>query len=152
MSFEEEFDRKINQKMDEASFPFDEANWAKASAMLDVERKVDGGGFSKIYVPLVAIGLVSLSLVALSYFNTTNETLTGITQSKNLVNTSLNTPIQKEQPTIGKELNLTNTSDQPALTVVAETPAKAADAKTTMLKPLQLNQNYSRKNVSRNLN
>ena len=42
MSFEEEFDRIIRQKTDEADFPFDEKNWEKARHLLDAQRKVPG--------------------------------------------------------------------------------------------------------------
>lgn len=51
MSFEEEFDRIIQRKAEEADFPFDEQNWEKARMMLDNERRAMGIGFSsKMYI------------------------------------------------------------------------------------------------------
>lgn len=64
MSFEEEFDRKIKMKMDEAAFPFDPANWEKASAMLDASR---GAGVAtaapkKWYLPAALLGIATIGL------------------------------------------------------------------------------------------
>jgi hypothetical protein len=38
MSFEEQFDKIINQKIDEAEFQFDEKNWEKARVLIDSNR------------------------------------------------------------------------------------------------------------------
>lgn len=38
MSFEEQFDKIVKQKAENAEFPFDNSNWEKAAAMLDAER------------------------------------------------------------------------------------------------------------------
>lgn len=77
MSFEEEFDKKIKQKVDEASFPFDEGNWAKASNMLDAERNVvKGKSLNKFYLPaLVFLMLTTVTLVTIKTTSTnqTNE-------------------------------------------------------------------------------
>lgn len=57
MSFEEEFDKIIRQKTDEADFPFDEKNWEKAAGMLDAgrETRVAGFGFASKVLVLVLL-------------------------------------------------------------------------------------------------
>lgn len=60
MSFEEEFDRIIQRKAEEADFPFDEQNWEKARRMLDNERRAVGIGFSsKMYITVFLFLLVA---------------------------------------------------------------------------------------------
>ena len=112
MSFEEEFDRKINQKMNEASFPFDEANWAKASSMIDAERKAAATGASKFYIPALFIGLVSLSVLSFIYFNKEDkaialeDTYQNELTNQKTVSTELETAIvAKEKPTTNSDVN-----------------------------------------------
>ncbi|MBL7932429.1 MAG: hypothetical protein JNL60_11030 [Bacteroidia bacterium] len=65
MSFEEEFDKIIRQKAEDAKYPFDEGSWHKVSGMLDGERKVaTGAGLKKAIVPIVAL----LAVGAIGFF------------------------------------------------------------------------------------
>jgi hypothetical protein len=67
MSFEEEFDSIIRNKNEGANFPFDEANWTKASAMIDADRAggITATGFKKFYLPALILGITSLSFLLL---------------------------------------------------------------------------------------
>lgn len=65
MSFEDEFDRIIRQKSEEAAFPFDEKNWQKVSAQLDTQRRPAGFWITKkLSIAVVAL----LILLGSSYF------------------------------------------------------------------------------------
>lgn len=83
MSFEEEFDSIIRQKSEEAAFPFDEANWAKAGAKLDAERNVAKiNPLKKFYLPVLLVGMASLSFLLLSNLNENNaEQIAGAKQN-----------------------------------------------------------------------
>ncbi len=72
MSFEEEFDRIIKQKAEEAGFPFDEKNWEKARGMLDAERTAVGAkSLSRVYLlALLVLGLGTLAWFILPLSNT----------------------------------------------------------------------------------
>jgi hypothetical protein len=59
MSFEEEFDRIIRQKANEAEYPFDEKNWEKARAMVDADRK---SGSKRPVALFYSVALLLLSL------------------------------------------------------------------------------------------
>lgn len=59
MSFEEEFDRIVRQKTDEADFPFDEKNWEKAARMLDAGRETKVAGFGFATKALVVVLLLA---------------------------------------------------------------------------------------------
>ena len=76
MSFEEEFDKIIKQKADEAEFPFDEKNWENLSKQLDSERKV-GGVFTKriLMTTLVLSVLLTLLVVGLKNSKTSDSDL-----------------------------------------------------------------------------
>src|SRR4051812_18785644 len=70
MSFEEEFDKIIRQKSEEAKYPFDEKNWEKVSSMLDAERKATAGVFFKkfyltglLIVFVGAIGFIAIDSI-----------------------------------------------------------------------------------------
>lgn len=65
MSFEEEFDKIIRQKAEDAKYPFDEGGWHKVSTLLDGERKaVAGAGFKKAIIPIAAL----LTIGAVGFF------------------------------------------------------------------------------------
>ena len=59
MSFEEEFDRIIRQKANEAEYPFDEKSWEKARAMVDADRK---SGSKRPVALFYSVALILLSL------------------------------------------------------------------------------------------
>lgn len=61
MSFEDEFDRIIRQKVEEADFSFDEENWNKARRLLDGERDSRLAGMSFMSKALV-VGVTGLLL------------------------------------------------------------------------------------------
>lgn len=70
MSFEEQFDKRVKQKIESAEFPFDEANWAKAAIFLDADKALTKvGNTTKIIV--TALGLVTFisfgTYIALNY-------------------------------------------------------------------------------------
>jgi hypothetical protein len=69
MSYEENFDRIIRQKAEEAEYPFDAGNWDKASRMLDKERE-SGTAFKlrKVYAPAaVAVVLGTAAFLTFAY-------------------------------------------------------------------------------------
>lgn len=58
MSFEEQFDKRVKQKIESADFPFDEANWAKAAAFLDADKALTKVGNTTKFV-VITLGLVT---------------------------------------------------------------------------------------------
>jgi hypothetical protein len=58
MSFEQKFDKIIKHKIEEAEFPFDEANWTKANKMLDAEKGVSAGKSAKLFMLAAAVLLM----------------------------------------------------------------------------------------------
>jgi hypothetical protein len=68
MSFEEEFDRILRQKANEAEYPFDEKNWEKARAMVDADRKSDRKRpvalFYSVALLLLSLGVAGWLLIA----------------------------------------------------------------------------------------
>jgi hypothetical protein len=136
MSFEEEFDRKINQKMDEASFPFDEANWAKASSLIDADRKAVATGVSKLYIPALFIGLVSLSVLSFMYFNAEDKAITEVGKLQNelvnqkAVSSEVETTIAtKEELAVSSDLKANTESVQLSPNSNSE-PAKLPEERT----------------------
>ena len=71
MSFEEEFDKIIRQKLEESAFPFDEKNWEKASRLLDDERKIGGITIGKkfYYIGFSLLAIIAIGTLAISYNN-----------------------------------------------------------------------------------
>jgi len=80
MSFEEEFDGIIRRKAEEAHVPFNEADWLKASAMLDAGRKP--AAWSWYYYAAAAL-VVTIGITWL-YISTSNQSTT--TADKNETN------------------------------------------------------------------
>jgi hypothetical protein len=105
MSFEEEFDKIIRQKAEEAKYPFEESNWEKTSRMLDVERQAARAlKFKKIYLPgILAVVVGTVGLLAYSYMGDA-----GTTGSALALNTSSNTISQAADQTPANELKITN--------------------------------------------
>jgi hypothetical protein len=97
MSFEEEFDKRIRQKMEEeASFPFDEANWAKASLMIDAERKAAKvARFTKYHYLASAFVTATLGVVLWTYFKPADTTTAAI-QEKNTTSPVTESPAKSE--------------------------------------------------------
>lgn len=70
---EENFDNIIRQKAEEMKFPFDEKNWEKAAAMLDIERKSVRSSKTK-YIVLALVAVLGTSLVVgISFVNNSNS-------------------------------------------------------------------------------
>lgn len=62
MNLNDKFDKTIKQKISEAEFPFDEANWEKASSMIDAERGASiGAKSSKLFL---LVGTLFLGVAA----------------------------------------------------------------------------------------
>ncbi len=76
MSFEEEFDKIIRQKAEDAKYSFDEANWHKVSNMLEADRKAEGvSRFTKALLPLGTLLLVGVAgYLTYTSFGTGNST------------------------------------------------------------------------------
>jgi hypothetical protein len=134
MSFEEEFDKIMSQKMEEASFPFDEKNWQKASALLDAEKgAVAVKGFKKFYLPGIAVLLLgTASIVTFNLLSTspdkkevalTPAEATAISPSNNET-TALAHPIQKNKTT---SITQTNQSTQQNSSVANESNLNSAE-------------------------
>lgn len=70
MSFEEQFDKRVKQKIESAEFPFDEANWAKAAAFLDADKALTKVGNTTKFI-VITLGLVTFisfgTYIALNY-------------------------------------------------------------------------------------
>ncbi len=94
MSFEEEFDGIIRRKAEETSVPFNEADWQKASAMLDAQRKPVA--LSWVYFAAAAM-LISAGIF---WFYTGESTATTTVASKsNVTNVATATPDNEDQVT-----------------------------------------------------
>lgn len=66
MNLDDQFDKIIKQKINEAEFPFDENNWQKASKMIDAERGAAIGAKSgKMFL---LIGTLFLGVAAGTFF------------------------------------------------------------------------------------
>ena len=74
MSFEEEFDKIVRQKAEEANYPFDQANWEKASSMLDAGRKAAAvPARSRYLLPVsILVGIAGAGILAAVYFKGSN--------------------------------------------------------------------------------
>lgn len=69
MSFEEEFDKIIRQKSDEAEFPFNESNWEQARMLIDSDRKQARLlRLKKMTKPAVALVITVISAFTAYYF------------------------------------------------------------------------------------
>ncbi len=91
MSFEEQFDKIINQKMNEAEFPFDEKNWDKASSMIDTNRITSSLVKSKSKYFLL-LGLLFISIIGIgtfAYISIDNSTEVASIDTKNKTNSEL---------------------------------------------------------------
>jgi hypothetical protein len=144
MSFEEEFDKNISQKVEDGKYPFDENNWIRASRMLDVERKAERLAFiKKFYIPSALVLFMGLSgFLVYNYLikePQTTEKIISVNVSatnanSNIPATNINSSegsINKENPgavtaraTEGKIINKNNpvqeTNTEPFVAKVAE--------------------------------
>ncbi len=89
MSFEEEFDKIIRQKAEDANYPFDESHWEKTSRLLDAQQKVAKGiAYKKLAVSaftLLLVGSASLGAwYVLSEKTTTNSDLKAALSTKQI--------------------------------------------------------------------
>ena len=126
MSFEEQFDKIVRQKAEEQAYPFDEANWEKASQMIDASRKgaaVPAG--SSLWIPAV-IGVVvaGAGIVAASYFIGTNNT-----NHKALLETGKENTLVT--PSSAHEKNSTDASASPVNTETGTSPVVISNTELT---------------------
>lgn len=83
MSFEEQFDKIINQKMNEAEFPFDEKNWEKANGMIEANRITSAVVKSKSKYFLL-LGLLFVALTGVGTFvYLSKDNFTKMTSTRN---------------------------------------------------------------------
>ena len=105
MSFEEEFDKIVRQKAEEANYPFDQANWEKASSMLDAGRKAAAVPARSSYLLPVSIlvGIAGAGILAAIYFkgSTTNAPI--LAQTGQEVSTT--SPVSNEQTASSRPAN-----------------------------------------------
>lgn len=91
MSFEEEFDKIIRQKAEEANYPFDESNWEKTSRLLDAQQKVAKGiAYKKVAVSAFALLLVASATLGAWYMlsdNTSDTSKLNASQNTEQINT-----------------------------------------------------------------
>lgn len=100
MSYEEEFDKTLRQKVEEAEYVFDQANWEKASRMIDANRlpvaAATGGIKTGLLLLLGTVALMSLlyvnevtiskdNFVALSSESKNNQSISTTSESINAV-------------------------------------------------------------------
>ncbi|MDX2174516.1 MAG: hypothetical protein SFY56_15540 [Bacteroidota bacterium] len=83
MGFEEQFDKIINKKMNEAEFPFDEKNWEKANGMIEANRITSAVAKNKskyfLFLGLLFVALTSIgTFVYLSMDSVTKVTSANI--------------------------------------------------------------------------
>jgi hypothetical protein len=72
MSYEEEFDRIIRRKAEEAEYPFDERDWEKANGMLDREQsRRTAIRLKRIIVPSAIAVTIGVAVMAISFLDTT---------------------------------------------------------------------------------
>lgn len=109
MSFEEQFDKIINNKINESAFPFDEKNWEKASALIDANRLAPIAKNKSKNLLLLSLALLTVSTIAVFTYvqlntkavvvaNTTKNKISS-TNTENLIsqaNNNNNTPINNE--------------------------------------------------------
>jgi len=73
MSYEEEFDKIVQQKANEAEYAFDENNWAKTSRLLDQQRRTASKLFwKKMLIPAGAVVVVGITTAVLFSINNNN--------------------------------------------------------------------------------
>ncbi len=120
MSFEEQFDKIINNKLNEAEFPFDEKNWDKASSLIDANRVLFATKNKSKNLLLFALAFILICGVGVfTYFQFSNSTavISDATINRNNLNKMVANPsIVKTQPTdikseAKKMLALNNTSE-----------------------------------------
>lgn len=97
MSFEEEFDKIIRQKAEEAKYSFDEASWHKVSGMLEAERKV-AGAFRYKNILLSLGGLVVLGVAGYLTYSAYLVPTTGTTLANNSPSSAEQLVSQKSAP------------------------------------------------------
>src|SRR4051812_6729806 len=104
MSFEEEFDKIIRQKAEDAKFPFDESNWEKTSRLIDADRKVTQMlSFKKFLLPGVLVIVAgSLGLASYAYLK----------QDKSNQSTALIKNINVEESPVLQALSVTDLKEK----------------------------------------
>lgn len=95
MSFEEEFDKIIRQKSDEAEFPFNEGNWEQARMLIDSDRKQARLlRLKQMTKPAVALVIVTISAVTAFYLLNESDNTDNLSNVSNEIkpnNTIINT-------------------------------------------------------------
>jgi len=75
MSYEDEFDKIIRDKVGEAEYPFDDTNWAKTSRLIDADRSLARkAALKKFFLP-AAFVVGSTVLFFVSQFDTSKDLL-----------------------------------------------------------------------------
>lgn len=111
MSFEEQFDKIINQKINEAEFPFDEKNWERASNLIEANRLIPVMNKSK---NLWLLSLLFMAVLGAGIFVYVKLNETGVVAKKSnaVKNTSKqNRPANNSIQSLMKEVDpLLNTA------------------------------------------
>ncbi len=115
MSFEEQFDKIINNKINESAFPFDENNWEKASALIDANRLAPIAKNKSKNLLLLSLALLTVSTIAVFTYlqlNTNAVVVTNTTENKiTTANTkNINPQANNNDTHINNEFN-SNTSN-----------------------------------------
>ncbi len=143
MSFNEMFDKIIRRKVSEGEteFPFDAANWSKASRMIDAERGTSGMNKNSKYFLL--LGSLFLIIAGITIFSLVdfNDDKTNLSENKTVVNANdkgnannaiitekLNTETTAPKTEVNSEVNAKtiaeNNSENKANEVKANTPSE----------------------------
>src|SRR5688500_2134284 len=106
MSFEEEFDKIIRQKAEEAKYPFEESNWEKTSRMLDTERQASRAlKLKRFYLPAVlCLAIGSVGMLVYSYMNTPENQEHVLAQSN--IQTRPDQPVDQNLPARSDEIKV----------------------------------------------
>jgi len=82
MSFEEQFDKILNNKLNESDFPFDENNWEKAKNLIEANRVVPTNKSKNLlFFGLAFIGILSLGVFAYFQLNNTASNVVVVTNN-----------------------------------------------------------------------
>lgn len=106
MSFEEEFDKIVRQKAEEAKYPFEESNWEKTSRMLDAERQASRAlKLKRFLLPgVLCLVIGSVGLLVYNYMNTPENQEQVLAQSS--IQTTLDQPIDQNLPARSDEIRV----------------------------------------------
>lgn len=144
MSYEEEFDRIIRQKGDEAKYPFDENNWIRASRMLDAERKAEKlARIKKFFIPSAfTLAVAVTGVIAFNYFTDAPQQQQASVLPETRAESALTTVVQ-EQITEKEESTTVNAEMKSALALSEENT-------TSSTSPDAINQRASSKPATLN--